>query len=101
MAGIQRLQMRQLIAASLDAIGQLQKQTPPLSARRGSPGWECALGGCHGEINVFGLRRGNARDQLAIGRIDDIDLAPFEGGDELAINEQLVLHEQRLPAVPG
>src|SRR6202035_3726166 len=86
LAGVQRLETRDLIAVLLEHVGDRQERLRALGGRRVRPAAEGPPRGLHGAIDVLRGRPRGARDLLAGGGVQDRFGLPV-GGDGLAVDE--------------
>src|SRR4051812_14887847 len=89
LAGVGRLELRDLVAVLLDRVRERQQRGRALGRRAAAPRLERALRGLDRAVDV--LRRGVRRlgDLLARARVDDGRRAALRGVDELAVDEVL------------
>src|SRR4051795_1256920 len=89
LAGVGRLELRDLVAVLLDRVGEREQRGRALGRRAAAPRLERLLRGLHRAVDV--LRRGVRRlgDLLARARVDDGRRAALRGVDELAVDEVL------------
>ncbi len=90
LAGVLRLEAAELLAARLEGVGELEQHPAPLGGRRVLPGLEGGRGRVGGAIHVLGIRRLDPRDDLAVGRVLDIERLARRGIDPFAADELLV-----------
>ncbi len=90
LAGIRALEPAQHVGVRLEGVGDLEHQQGAILRRRLLPGLERGRGGAHGAVHVLLRARRDVRDDLIVGRVDDIGGAAIRGVHEVATDELLV-----------
>ena len=90
LAGVLRLEATELVGARLECVGELEEHPAALGRGRVLPGLERRGGGVGGAVHVLRARRLDLGDDLAVGRVLDVERLAGRGVDPLAADELLV-----------
>ena len=90
LAGVLRLEAAELLATRLERVGELQEHAAALGRGRVLPGLEGGRGGVGGAVDVLRGGRLDLRDDLAVGRVLDIERLARRRIDPFAADELLV-----------
>jgi hypothetical protein len=91
MAGVERLEARQLVGIGLDQVGEAQQDAATVARAHAAPGRERGLGGGHGLVDISLAGHRDIGDRGVVMRVDRGERLAALGIDELAADEQLVL----------
>ena len=91
------LEPAELVGLGLERIGDLEQQQRAVLRRRLLPGLEGRRGRLDRAVDVLGRAGRDVRDDLVVGRVDDVGRPAVGGIHELAADELLV----RLDALEG
>ncbi len=90
LAGILRFEATELVGTGLDTVGELEEHAAPLGRSRVLPGFEGRRGGVGGAVDVLGVRGLDLGDDLAVGRVLDIERLARRRIDPFATDELLI-----------
>ena len=90
LARVLALEPADLVGRGLERVGDLEEDQAPVLRRRLLPGRERLLRGVDGAVDVLRGARRNLGDDLAVGRVLDVEGLARGGIDELAADELLV-----------
>ena len=90
LAGVLRLEAAELVGARLDGVGELEEHAAALGGGRVLPGLEGGRGGVRGTIDVLGAGCLDLGDDLAVGRVLDIERLARRRIDPFAPDELLI-----------
>jgi hypothetical protein len=95
MPHLQALETADLARAGLDEICPPGEQ-PAAGRRVGvTPAWECLLGSRHGQVHIVAATARHPADDLAGGRVDDVDGLAVARRDPLVADQLRVVDDQR------
>ena len=90
LAGVPRLEPAELVGTRLDRVGELEQHQAPLGRRRVLPGLEGGRRRVDGAIDILGVGRLDLGDDLAVGRVLDVERRARGGIDPFAADELLI-----------
>ena len=83
LARVRALEAAELVALGLERVGDLEEEQRAVLGRRLLPRREGRLGGIDRAVDVLGGARRDLRDDLVVGRVDDVGRPAVGGVDEL------------------